>query len=224
MTSPENATQVKEFIPESWYDLICRMVPGSLILAITLRKYASQDIKITSLAIGVIGAYAIGFFMEMASSVALHRLPENHWIRSFCTRRLFPLRCPKFADWKRSQVHIQSNLVKKYTNLWEKLDKSSILSARQTTLKMLAEISMIRTFAFYFFLQFCGGLLLSLLHFLCPALIALFKSYSPVVLIDLVRDFFVFPWLPSLAISLYLGYLWINHFKNVADRIARINN
>jgi hypothetical protein len=142
MASPDNPTQVKEFIPESWFDLIARMVPGSLILAITLRRYAMQDLNIASLVIGLIAAYAVGFFMEIASSVALKGLPENHYIRGVCTQPFLPLRSPNQMD--RSE---------KYIDLWAKMDKSSLVSARQATLKMLAELSMIRTFTF---ISFCN--------------------------------------------------------------------
>jgi|694.fasta_scaffold35081_2 hypothetical protein len=215
MASPDNPTQVKEFIPESWFDLIARMVPGSLILAITLRRYAMQDLNIASLVIGLIAAYAVGFFMEIALSVALKGLPENHYIRGVCTQPFLPLRSPNHEEMDRSE---------KYIDLWAKMDKSSLVSARQATLKMLAELSMIRTFTFYFILQFGGGLLMQLLQHCCPAMIRFLKLCLPSVFIGIIQKFFFFPWPLSIVVSLYLAYLWMNHYKNVADRIARINH
>jgi hypothetical protein len=224
MSNDSSVTQVKEFIPESWFDLISRIVPGSLTLAVAFRKHAANQFNIKSLLVAFIAAYAVGFFMEIASSLALQRLPENHWVRNFCTRKFFPWRIPHIKSWKESQEYIQFKQKEKYVNLWGKMDESFSGPTRQTILKMLAELAMVRAFSFYFFLQFLGGSLVLLLQHLPQSCLEAIKSTFTAALIGIVRDFLAIPLIPAFLISLYLIYLWMNHYKNVADRIARLRN
>lgn len=162
--------------------------------------------------------------MENTSSVALHRLPENHWVRNFCTRKFFPWRKPHICPWVKSQQNIQFKQQEKYVNLWKKMDESFSGPTRQTILKMLAELAMIRTFSFYFLVQFIGDGGLSLLRSFIPSLLVSIKTLLSASFTYTMRDFFFIPWFPALLITLYLGYIWINHYKNVADRIARLRN
>ena len=85
----DNLEKASSFLPEAWYDLIVRLVPGAIISTATLTKasvVSSQFEKLDGIVLGVFISYAVGFFIDSASDYIVPTVWS--WFRKVCVRKV----------------------------------------------------------------------------------------------------------------------------------------
>ena len=154
--SQEALEKTSGILPEAWYDLIARLVPGAFASILTFKNLAIPKGLLEGLLLGLIVFYITGFFLEVCAELVT------------ITRR-FLLRKTKSQAEAQSPPTIVDSI--EFWNIRNKLRPSQW----QAVSKMSAESDMFRSLSAYFFLQ----ILLFLLHSLYvanPGLFVLFKA------------------------------------------------
>ena len=76
----ESVYKLTGLVPEAWFDLIARVVPGAIILVASTQNTAVSNVTIGGFAIGVLIAYAIGMVFDLCSSVCFE------WVFGACAK------------------------------------------------------------------------------------------------------------------------------------------
>jgi hypothetical protein len=128
--------KVSGFIPEVWFDLIGRVVPGTVIVLAAFQTDVFRDLKdltLGNLAVGLVVVYVVGLVFDVVSDGLFG------WIFSALAQR-----------WEKA---FYSN-----KDLWEKAE-SRPANQRNVIIKIVAEGTLLKSLFFYFFLQlFLRGL------------------------------------------------------------------
>ena len=72
--SEEALEKTSSVLPEAWYDLIARIVPGALAVFITFKKLPSSSNQLGGLVIGLVIFYVVGIFLDIFSEWTIARL------------------------------------------------------------------------------------------------------------------------------------------------------
>ena len=121
--------KVSALVPEVWFDLIARVVPGAVIVLAASSTGSGLELPFGGLAVGLVGVYVVGYTFDVVSEGSfswIFYLLSKHEPKCFYT----------------------------YRQLWDKVE---LLKANQRTVivKMSAEAVLARSLFFYFFLQLC---------------------------------------------------------------------
>jgi len=72
--SEEALEKTSSVLPEAWYDLIARIVPGALAVFITFKKPPTSSSQLGGLVIGLVIFYVVGTFLNIFSEWTIARL------------------------------------------------------------------------------------------------------------------------------------------------------
>jgi len=133
--SSDNVEKLSAIIPEAWFDLIDRVVPGTVIVLASFPTDLDSKLSGLSLggfAAGLVVAYVVGFVFEVVSDLLV-----GWWVPTIVGAILAAL-----------------GFMGCYSNrkLWEKIDKQPS-PRREIAGKMLAEGAMFKSLGFYELLQ-----------------------------------------------------------------------
>ena len=76
--SEETLEKTSSVLPEAWYDLIARIVPGALAVFITFEKLPSSSNQLGGLVIGIVIFYVVGIFLDIFSEFTIARLRRHY--------------------------------------------------------------------------------------------------------------------------------------------------
>jgi hypothetical protein len=106
-------------VPEAWFDLIARVIPGAIILVVTTQNTTISNVTIGGFAIGVLLAYVIGMVFDLCSSVFFE------WVFAACAK-------------------VAPNSFTSSVRIWEAIDTLP-MNSRGLLVKMMAEGIMFRS-------------------------------------------------------------------------------
>jgi hypothetical protein len=130
--SQEAIEKTSGILPEAWYDLIARLVPGAFASIVTLKSLTVPKGLLEGLLLGLIVFYIVGFFLEVFAEMIIGRF----WPRKNTQRNQYSNKTP-----------IVDSI--EFWNIRHKLRPSQW----QAVSKMSAESDMFKSFAVYFILQ-----------------------------------------------------------------------
>ncbi len=81
--------KVSGFVPEVWFDLIARVVPGTVIVLATSSTDISLDLSFGNFAGGLVGVYVVGFAFDVISEGLFGCIFRifSRWTKCFYTYR-----------------------------------------------------------------------------------------------------------------------------------------
>jgi hypothetical protein len=140
----ETIEKASGILPEAWYDLIARIVPGALVTLLSLKNLPSGSSQLGGLVVALVIFYIVGIFLDVFSECTIGRL-----------RRVFNLKDTSGLD----------------KDIWRKRDKLRP-SQWQVVSKLFAEADMFKAVAAYSLIQFLCVLIKQLCSPLgkCPLL------------------------------------------------------
>jgi hypothetical protein len=128
--SQEALEKTSGILPEAWYDLIARLVPGAFASIVTIKNLAVPKGLLEGLLLGIIIFYIVGFFLEVFAGIVIS-CPHKILAKLFC----------------KDDAPITDS--KEFWNVRHNLRPHQW----QAVSKMTAESDMFRSFAAYFILQ-----------------------------------------------------------------------
>jgi len=143
-------------LPEAWYDLIARLVPGAFTVITTIPSLTIPKGLLEGLLVGLIFFYITGFFLEVFAELVIGML----WPKIAESVRL--LFCPKKAS--RQGIFQAIATVNDSLEFWN--DRNRLRPSQwQAVSKMSAESDMFRSLAAYFILQIILFVLMTLYNY-----------------------------------------------------------
>lgn len=121
----ESVEKASGILPEAWYDLIARIVPGALVALLSLKHLPGGSSQLGGLIIALVLFYIVGIFLDVFSECTIGRL-----------RRVFKLKNTSGLD----------------EEIWRDRDKLRP-SQWQVVSKMFAEADMFKAVAAYSLIQ-----------------------------------------------------------------------
>ena len=90
----ESVEKLSGLVPEVWFDLIARVIPGAIILFVSTQSTAISNVTIGGLAIGIVVVYLIGMVFDLCSSICFE------WVFAACAKLAPGLFVPGAKIWK----------------------------------------------------------------------------------------------------------------------------
>lgn len=79
--SEEALEKASSILPEAWYDLIARIVPGALVTVLTIEKLPSSSNQLGGLILALVVFYVVGIFLDVFSEWTIGRLRHRFGLK-----------------------------------------------------------------------------------------------------------------------------------------------
>jgi hypothetical protein len=181
-------------LPEAWYDLIARIVPGALVTFLTLEKLPSSSNQLGGLIMAIVVFYIIGMFLDVISEYTIGLLRRFEFLRVRVLRL-------KYISGLDEKTWRQRGMLR--PSQW------------QVVSKLFAEADMFKAIAAYCLIQFLCIVSKQACYYItkCP------DWYRCMQGIDL-RNLRILPWQLSIPLFLFSIFAW-RHFLVAAETRQR---
>ena len=181
-------------LPEAWYDLIARIVPGALVTFLTLEKLPSSSNQLGGLIMAIVVFYIIGMFLDVISEYTIGLLRRFEFLRVQVLRL-------KYISGLDEKTWRQRGMLR--PSQW------------QVVSKLFAEADMFKAIAAYCLIQFLCIVSKRACYYInkCP------DWYQCMQGIDL-RNLRILPWQLSIPLFLFSIFAW-RHFLVAAETRQR---
>jgi len=185
----ETIEKASGILPEAWYDLIARIVPGALVTLLSLEKLPSSSNQLGGLVLALVIFYIVGIFLDVFSECIL--------------------------GWSRPYLGLK-NTSGLDTKIWR--DRAKLRPHQwQVISKMFAEADMFKEIAAYSLFQFVCVLLKVLFKAFCSP-VDKCSFLFPVIQGINLSNFQILPWQLSTVLFVFCLCSWVRFAKTAEKR------